>query len=303
MADQDKDRTNPAGQKASPGISSSGLSSNTQQRTSAAGSSGGQGDSGTSASMGGGSANDLKDAGRRTVDEAKQYTKDMAGHAKEQGQSMLEQQKDSAVGKVDSAAHAFRNTAEQLQGEGQSQASRYVSMFAEQLESLSGQLRQKNMDTLIRDAEDLGRRSPGVFLAGSVVAGFVLARFLKSSAEHRHQSMDMSHNDQRSHSPYTGDTSGAMADAYGSTGSDVRSAGLGGQPSMTGSGGNTAASSSSAGMTGVSGTGITGSATGGGSIGNATSTTGAGVTGTGDKVTPSPTSSASKPGGNSYDNR
>jgi hypothetical protein len=321
MADQDKDRTNPAaGQKAGPNISGSNLSSNTQQRTGAADTSVGSG-AGSSGSLGGGStgahtsssmsgatgsADNLKDAGRRTVDEAKQYTKNMADSAKEQGRSMLEGQKDSAAAQVDSAAHAFRDTAKQLQGEGQSQASRYVGMFAEQLESLGGQLRHKNMDTLIRDAEDLGRRSPGVFLAGSVVAGFLLARFLKSSTEHRNEQTDMSYDDQRSHSPYAGDSSGVMADAYRSAGSNAGSASQTGQALTSGTPGN-ASGGSSSGVSGASNAGSTGTTIGNttrsSAISSTSSAVGADGTGTGDKATPSPNSTASKPGGNTYGTR
>jgi uncharacterized protein YjbJ (UPF0337 family) len=126
-------------------------------------------------------------AGER-LDEAKGYAKDMAGRAKEQGRNMFDEQKDNAAGKVDSAANAFRNTAEQLQGEGQSETGRYVGMVADRLENFGNQLRNKNLDVLIRDTENIARKSPGVFVAGSVLAGFVLARFLKSSAERAQQS-------------------------------------------------------------------------------------------------------------------
>lgn len=130
-------------------------------------------------------ARGLDDAAKRTADEVRQTAREMAGRVKEQGRSMFEQQKDSAAQQVDSVAHAFRNTAGQLQGEGQSHAGRYVEMTADRLESFGRQLRQKGMDTLISDAEDMGRRAPAIFFTGSVVAGFLLARFLKSSAERR----------------------------------------------------------------------------------------------------------------------
>lgn len=286
MADQDKDTMNPmTGQKAGPGVSNSDLSSNTQQRT-------GEIETAAGSSMPGQAnpTSNVGDAARRTLDQAKDYTKDMAGRAKEQGRSMFEEQKDSAARQVDSAAHAFRNTAEQLQGEGQSQTGRYVGMFAEQLESLGGQLRNKNLDSLIRDAEDLGRRSPGVFLAGSVVAGFLLARFLKSSAQHPH-GQETSRSDWRSDFSYSGDTSASMSDAmvdtYEPAGSGMGSTSVGEEPFVSGG-------------TGVGGAGpMAGSST----TGSTTPPIGADGTGADDKDTPSSTSTASKPGGNTYGNR
>jgi hypothetical protein len=140
----------------------------------------------------------MPEAGRATYDAAKDVAQDVAGRAKEQGRAAFDEQKESAAGTVDSAANAFRNTAQQLRGEGQAQTGHYVEMLADQLQSLGSQLRNKNLDTLIRDAEDFGRRSPGTFLAGSMIAGFVLARFLKSSSEHRHEPIaDGNRNDYR----------------------------------------------------------------------------------------------------------
>lgn len=303
MADQDKDRINPTmGQQASPGVPGSDPSSTSQQKTSGTKSSASNAMPARADTQDGST-----DATRRVMDEAKDTAKDMAGRAKEQGQSMLERQKDSAAGQVDSAANAFRTTAEQLQGQGQPQAGRYVSMFAEQLESLGGQLRDKNMDTLIRDAEDLGRRSPGVFLAGSVVAGFVLARFLKSSATHRHGQAETSHKDWRSDSARTGDRSGTMSNAYGTSSSDMDSAPFSGQSSSAGSAGTTAGSAGG-GLDSASNadraktvSGAAGSSTS--ATSNATSKVGADGTGAADKTTPPSTSTSSKPGGNTYGNR
>jgi hypothetical protein len=133
---------------------------------------------------------DLKETGSRVADEAKNYVEDMTSRAKEQGRSMFEQQKESAAAQADSVAHAFRSTANQLQGEDKSPAGRYINLAADQVESLGRRLREKDLDAIFRDVEDLARRSPGPFFAGSLVAGFLFARFLKSSAQHRHEQED-----------------------------------------------------------------------------------------------------------------
>jgi hypothetical protein len=141
---------------------------------------------------------------------AKDYAKDVAGRAKEQGRAMFDEQKESAAGTVHSAANAFRNTAQQLQGEGRTETGRYVEMFADQLQSLGHRLHNENLDGLIREVEDFGRRSPGTLLAGSVIAGFVLTRFLKSSAEHRHDS-DRSYRERDDRSSYASDRSSSAS--------------------------------------------------------------------------------------------
>jgi hypothetical protein len=114
--------------------------------------------------------------------EAKEQASDIAQRATQQGKAMAEQKKDSAAEQVDSVAQALRKTAGELEQE-HGQAGRYVGLAAEKLETFSRRLRQKDIDGLIDDAQELGRRSPGVLFAGSVAAGFLLARFLKSSAD------------------------------------------------------------------------------------------------------------------------
>jgi hypothetical protein len=117
----------------------------------------------------------------------KQQAKDMANQTKERGKTMLEQQKGAAAGQVDSVAHALRTTAGQLQGEGQQRTGDYVGMIADQLETTARQLKEKNLDELMRDVQNVARRSPATFIAGSVAVGFLLARFLKSSSEHQEE--------------------------------------------------------------------------------------------------------------------
>jgi hypothetical protein len=113
----------------------------------------------------------------------KQQAREMADQTKERGKAMLEQQRGAAAGQVDSVAHAFRTAAEQLQREGQGTGN-YVGMVADQLESAARQLREKNLDEIMHGVQDLARRSPATFIAGSVAVGFLLSRFLKSSSQH-----------------------------------------------------------------------------------------------------------------------
>jgi gas vesicle protein len=118
--------------------------------------------------------------------EAKQQAKSMASQAAEQGKSAINQQKDNVVQKVDTVSDAIRSAADELQEGGQPQTGHYVSMVADQLESFSRQLRNKDANSLLRDAESLARRSPVVFFAGALLAGFAASRFMRSSAQHLH---------------------------------------------------------------------------------------------------------------------
>jgi hypothetical protein len=55
-------------------------------------------------------------------------------------------------------------------------------MAADQVERLSTYLRDSSFEDVIREAEDMARRQPLLFLGGAFLAGFLGARFLKSSS-------------------------------------------------------------------------------------------------------------------------
>ncbi|HWT71778.1 MAG TPA: hypothetical protein VN361_06315 [Oxalicibacterium sp.] len=295
MATQDTDvATAEVGGDASPGFSSNTSSRNTQQRT----------PGGFNPSVDGGvnaaqqarvsGAAAMDEAGRGNFDTAKEYAKDAAGRAKEQGRAIFDEQKENAAGTVDSTANAFRNTAQQLRGEGQAQTGQYVEMFADQLQSLGNQLRNKNLDTLIRDAEDFGRRSPGTFLAGSMVAGFVLARFLKSSAEHRHEA-ERSYGGRDDRSSYADDRSrstSSMSSLHGGDGALLRGRPNAGGSSSTWS--NTGSVASDADMNG--------SVMEGSDVGTS-STSGSGLAGVTSSPSPIATANESLTEGERHDNR
>lgn len=158
---------------------------------------------------------------RQTIEEAKQTAGELAGRAKEQGRHVFDEQKHTAAKQVDSVAHAFRSAASELQGENETSVGRYVGLAAEQLQSFAEQLRQKDMESLVRDAENLGRRSPAALFAGSLVAGFLLARFLKSSGQQAHDAIGM--RDEDSFAAYGGEPEGALYGSTDWTGSDIDS--------------------------------------------------------------------------------
>ena len=121
---------------------------------------------------------------RETVDDIKQQASSLADEAKQEGKSAIERQKDSATGELDAAADALRSGANRLQQD-HPQAGRFVEYAAERLQTFGQQMRTKDLDTMIDDAMQMARRSPAAFFAGSVAAGFLLSRFVKSSAEAR----------------------------------------------------------------------------------------------------------------------
>jgi len=198
MADENKDRTPSisSGTAAGPGETLAGASGTTGT-TGMKGTTGTTGTTATtstagtarSSTAGMASAQGMdrsSESGGTMASSARKYADDVASRAKDKSRSMFEEQKESALGQVGSVAQAIRSSAGNLKGEGQDQTARYVQMIADQLESLGNRVRDKDLDTLVQDAQNLARRAPGTFLIGSVAVGFLLARFLKSSNERQY---------------------------------------------------------------------------------------------------------------------
>ena len=80
---------------------------------------------------------------------------------------------DGIAGAVKTAADELRQTSPALAAG--------ATRLAEQLESLTGNIRGRSPRELAVAAQDLARSYPVLFVAGASIAGFALARFLKSS--------------------------------------------------------------------------------------------------------------------------
>ncbi len=149
---------------------------------SASGSSGSASGSSNPAARGGDDRpGDLTARAKETLDDAKQQAAGLASRVKDEGKAALAQQKAGAAEQVTGVADALRSTADQL-NQRNPQVGRFVGYAAERLEGFGEQLRSRDLDGLIDDATRWGRESPVALFAGSIAVGFLLSRFLKSSA-------------------------------------------------------------------------------------------------------------------------
>lgn len=108
--------------------------------------------------------------------------RELSDQAKRRAESMLGVQKSALVEQVSGIADALRLTATQLNSDNKITVARYANEAARGLDRISGALRTKDLNSIIAQSNSFARRQPGLLIAGSVVAGFLLARLLKSSA-------------------------------------------------------------------------------------------------------------------------
>ncbi|HEX9464749.1 MAG TPA: hypothetical protein VGB82_19280 [Alphaproteobacteria bacterium] len=116
-------------------------------------------------------------------DQAAAAASDLARPMKERARDLAEEQKQAGADRLGGVARAVHQAADQLDKDLPPEASRYVHQAAAGIERVSSAIRERSVGELIDEVSDFARRQPVAFFGGAVLAGFVLSRFLKSSAE------------------------------------------------------------------------------------------------------------------------
>jgi gas vesicle protein len=127
-------------------------------------------------------AQGAKEQVKSLASDAKDQAKDVANQARDHVQQLVGQQKDQAADRLGSLAEALREAGRKLnEGQQAGDFGHYADRAAGQVERLSKYLRENDLSGFVRDTESFARRRPEVFLGGTLIAGLMLARFLKAS--------------------------------------------------------------------------------------------------------------------------
>lgn len=128
-------------------------------------------------------AQDVKEQAKSLASDAKEQAKDVANQARDHVQTLVGEQKDQAADRLHSLADALREAGRKLnEGEQAGDFGQYADRAAQQVERLSSYLRDSELRDFVRDTETFARRRPEIFLGGTLIAGLMLARFLKASS-------------------------------------------------------------------------------------------------------------------------
>src|SRR2546423_1792329 len=90
--------------------------------------------------------------------------------------SQLSTQKDRATEGMGSIAQAVRQSTQHLRDNHHDTIAQYVDQAANQLEQLSNRLKQKDVSELLRDAQQLAKKRPAVFIGSAFAVGLLGAR-------------------------------------------------------------------------------------------------------------------------------
>lgn len=116
---------------------------------------------------------DIEDTARAAAGTIADKAEQAASEAKAQG-----------ANQIADVSRAIHDAADAL-GHELPQASQFIHSAAEKLDGASSALGQHSIEELLSGFNGFARRQPAAAFAGSVLAGFALSRFLKSSAAPR----------------------------------------------------------------------------------------------------------------------
>jgi hypothetical protein len=130
-------------------------------------------------------AQQVKDEARQKTGEVVEQAKQKGGEVVEQTRTrafdMMDEQKSRAAEGLGSVASALRQTSETLRSGDQAQFGQVAERAADAVERFSDELRNKDVNELLHEAERFARREPELFLGGAVLLGLMAARFMKAS--------------------------------------------------------------------------------------------------------------------------
>jgi hypothetical protein len=127
-------------------------------------------------------ADEAKRAAADAADQAKDKAADLTGQAKSAAADEASKRKGQAAGVLSDVAGALHETGDALRDRDRDAFAQYAEMAASQVESLTDQLRDRNVGELLDEAERFARRDPGLFIGGAFLLGILGGRFLKASA-------------------------------------------------------------------------------------------------------------------------
>jgi len=115
------------------------------------------------------------------VGEVKARIGEVAEPIKDKAEQLAEDQKQASTGHMRTLATAVHGAARELEGE-MPKIANSVHDVAQRLERTADDLRNRNVEQLFEDFDRYARKQPAIVFGGALMAGFVLSRFLRSSA-------------------------------------------------------------------------------------------------------------------------
>ena len=128
-----------------------------------------------------------QEQGGAAFEEIKTVAQSATRQAQEAGRDFIDEQKENLAQRVDQYTEAMRSACEKLRSEEGNVLAGPAQKAVDQLERMSGYLREKQLADVLDDLESYARRRPEVVFGGLFVVGLAAARFLKASRRRPHR--------------------------------------------------------------------------------------------------------------------
>jgi hypothetical protein len=133
-------------------------------------------------------SSEVREKAQEVAGQAQEKAQEAAGQAQDRLREQVDQRSTQAGEKVSGAAEDLRSVSAELRNQGKETPAKLADQGAERIERMGSYLSESDADTLLSDIEDFGRRQPLAVLAGGLVVGMAAARFLKASSGSRYRS-------------------------------------------------------------------------------------------------------------------
>ncbi|MFC0677815.1 hypothetical protein ACFFGH_08185 [Lysobacter korlensis] len=210
--------------------------------------------------------------GQNGVD-LKETASQLADQAKSEGKKHVETARQTTAESVEKLGRSVKAAASELKQDDIGNLSQYLTNFADGLNNFASRMREKSGEDIASEITRMARENPTLFVTGSLVIGFGLARFARAKTPGTESTNEYSQDLGSSTSGSSAYGSSSLGATGGLSGSTGTSAGIGGSAEFSGG-------SSSLGSTGSS-IGSTGSSTGSSSLGSTGSSSGLSGSGSG----------------------
>jgi hypothetical protein len=132
-----------------------------------------------------------KDKAQEVGGQAQEKAQEAAGQARDRMRSEMDQRSTQAGEQVASQAQDLRSVSDQLRQQGKDQPAKIAEQVADRLEQTGRWLKESDPDQILGDVEDMARKNPWAVMAGGFALGFAASRVLKASSRDRYRDRSM----------------------------------------------------------------------------------------------------------------
>lgn len=128
----------------------------------------------------------IKDLGSAAADlgsETKEQVTNLTDQVRQQATSQLTAQKEQIVDGLETVSLLLHQAGEHAHQQDKELIANYVDMAAQKIGSFSESIDQQDLNQVLQKTKDFARREPMMFVGSALVAGFLGARFMRSSSE------------------------------------------------------------------------------------------------------------------------